>query len=58
MTKADRLTQAQAMLDRAILKRKTAQKLIAEAEEELIEVQIIFEDIAKEGVSRKGDGER
>ena len=48
-TKADRLTQAQAMLDRAILKRKTAQKLLAEAEEELIEVQIIFEDIAKEG---------
>ena len=49
MTKADRLKQAQAMLERAILKRKSAQRLLAEAEEELIEVQIIFEDIAKEG---------
>lgn len=46
--KTDKLKQAQAMLDRAILKRKSAQRLLAEAEEELIQAKIIFEDLAKE----------
>ena len=48
MTKPDPMKQAQTALDNALRKRRTAQKLMEEAEEELVQARILLDDLAKE----------